>query len=136
MMLSKEDCPKGLECGVHYRLSDHVNTPSIISLIDYVGEYAVFTQTTSDLDYTRSLLASEPVDAVTQVHKVGDKAIADVIQNPEDLSRVQVAREEISIPLDAAYMAMADAESARHFNGFIENSHQNMIELVKAGKIQ
>jgi hypothetical protein len=33
-------------------------------------------------------------------------------------------------------MAMADAESARRFNGFIENSHQNMIELIKAGKIQ
>lgn len=132
MMLSKENCPKGTECGVHYRLSDHV-LGSMISLIDYVGEYAVFTQTTDNLTYYGSVLKGKPIDAVTQVYRIGDKAIADVIQNATDLARVQVSRREISVPFDQV-SEMADEEAKSYFENCIKIAHSESLILADLGK--
>lgn len=97
-----ENCPRGLDCGVHYRKDDRIIEQDRIALINYVGEYAVFTALNTPDAMLKEALYGKPVtDAYSYVYRVGkDGVLGDLIGDLDVLNAAMELREGIHVPLD------------------------------------
>lgn len=119
-----------VNCGIHYRVQVRAtgyDDPQWM-MIDYVGKYGVVTLLTEDAYYyTSMLLNGTPADAYTRVYLVGDGPL---IGRDEFLKH----REDISVPLSLKKEG-SEEEIMDAFVRYVSESHNNVLDMVKAGKI-
>lgn len=118
-MISKEDCARGAECGVHYRVSDHFVDGG--TLIDYVGSHAIITQTASDEMFAISIIGGTPVDAYTWVYDVGQGVLGDIA---DDLDARRVNYQRITVPVEGGYL-----DTPETYIQYIIDAHKASVEI-------
>lgn len=129
--ISIEDCGRGLECPIHYRIQDH-QTDGVISLIDYVGEYAVHTYETALSEALWALVTGEEFsDFHVKVYRVGKNGT--LAELADDLNRfaLNVIRSEghyIPEPDES----MTDDQVEGYILDQIRAAHEITIGLIKA----
>lgn len=133
-----DSCQYGTECGMHYRVNQHV-TDGTISLLDYVDEYCVLTTLTSDEEVAQGiaiafLTGQEPdyVDARTFIFRVGSGSVAD-LASAENLLDAQIRAWDIRIPTDAISADLSYEEFEVALRDSILAAHMEHVEKVMSG---
>lgn len=133
--ISIEDCGRGLECPIHYRVQDHM-TDGVISLIDYVGEYAVHT---NEMDLAEALwkarTGEEVFDFRVKVYHVGENGTLAEIAEDADLLMKSVIRNEGYYLPDEPDTITSDDDVEKWIFDQIMAAHLVTIDLVKSGII-
>lgn len=112
-------------CGIHNRVSVRSTGMDVVEwyAIDYVGKYGIITMLSDDLYYFASMIANGvPADAFIRVFLVEDGPL-----HGRDDHMVHV--EDISVPKDFGIETMDEWEE------YVLTSHENVVDMVKAGKV-
>lgn len=97
------DCPRGVACGIHYRVNEVDTDYETFVLIDYVDNKAVVTQLVDALGMiAKVMLTGQHYDAVTRVYTVGEGTLWDLILTGKGTEAL-TDRYEIKVPLLAPY---------------------------------
>lgn len=123
-----EDCGKGENCPVHYRVSEH-DIEGLISLIDYVGGYAIHTLESTIADGLWAIASGDEVyDYRVKVFHVGASGtLAKLADNVLNLKINTIRDEGYYLPDDIC----TDEEIADQMMA----AHLITVDLVKSGVI-
>jgi hypothetical protein len=132
--ISIEDCGRGLECPIHYRVQDH-QTDGVISLIDYVGEYAVHTHEVNPSEALWALATGEAIfDFHVKVYRVGENGTLAELADDLDRFTLNVIRSENHY-IPEPDESMTDGQIEEFILDQIRAAHEITIGLIKAGVI-
>lgn len=132
--ISIEDCGRGLECPIHYRVQDH-QTDGLISLIDYVGKYAVFTSEQDVSDALWALANGEEVyDFRVKVFHVGENGtLAELAEDMDKFEAGKIHDSGYHLPENSE--DMTDDQIEEFILDQVKTAHETIIGLVKSGVI-
>lgn len=131
---SSGECEYGDNCGLHFRKSQLLVEDGDFLAVDYIGEYCVITQLTSDAEVAISmLLGKDVVDARTFVVRVGDGAVVNL--GSSDMLQAMVFRAwDIIYPASMSLTeALEDPDGFdRAYADMLTTSHMENIERAKS----
>jgi len=128
------DCKYSESCGLHHRVNQVVADMEDFLAVEYIGDHAIVTTLTSDIEVISAMLSGQPVlDARTFVIRVGSGSI-ESLGSIENLNAAREHTWDIRFGPEVVEAIDNDDDEkfAEAYNDLLKLTHGENIERFKA----